>query len=1393
VTRRSFLSREEWPMIAAGIIVGILVATLVIFFFVEAIRGGGAAVEVRDRETGEIERIDAEAPPRRDGAGRGFIGRRERAIAERLERLRVDARPLRGPLAVTLRDLTWDDPSGTRFARAQVVRGQLNSAALQRGDVVLDNVVMQRPVVALRQAAPGREWNFEQVFAELLEGDGGPRRGPVRTIQVRNLQVLDGTVTVVRPGQRLAFNDLQARLPLVVLSQPGVPDPYLRVATLTTRFVQEDPQADLPLDIRDGLFEFPDGRVRFEVAAATLDETRLASISGVWNPADPGYGITAEGLALGVRFEDVRFALPEAFPETGTATFAWSVSPLAGDRTEATLTDLDATSGESRVLGSLTVRFGEEYFALMAADLRVDPLQLQLVEGFTGPLPYGGALVGRIQGTGGDITFDLRADLTAPTVSGRFAADLTGRVLLTDAGLALQRVDIGLTRVPLAALRAIAPGLPLEGVVTGTVSLSGPPDRAPLALEIRLEAGGGVAVINGTLDLTGPVPRYDLAGRLLGVDLQQVLAPDVPPVALTASFSFTGAGLEPATMDAALRVAGRFTGWEAAPGDTLNLVAAIRGGALAVESFGARLATADVNASGTWRFLEPQSGSLTYQAAVTSLAPWGPYLPLVGDPVAAGAVQLAGTLTGTLERLRLAGGLAAADIRAGGWQAASLEATYDVTTGGGALPVAVVDATAVGFGTPTLGDFTGAVLSLRMTPPAFNLSLGARRVDGGGVEVLATGSLPETGPREIVLQEARFDLEEGQWRLVQPATFRMIGDEIFIQGLAIEDEASDGRITVEGRILPWVNIDARIQAVALPTGDLQRIFGQPERVRGLLWADATVRGDPDNPLIDMEFRVDDGAINEVPLRRLEGRIGYVNRETVVDAVAMVDTAGRLDIRGRVPSVVRIGATPVFELIDGLPLEGSIRAQQFSLGALATFFPELRDATGAVNAEVTLAGTADAPVVGGAFTVVDGAATIVPLDQRYTGITADVAFDGRRLLLRDVRAQSDGWVVASGQVILERLDRPVVELQLEFDGFRPIGVENQRDAAVFGTLSIAGPPTELELTGDLEVDDGYVVIPQFGGPADILVDITRPPPVMGETIEPITDGGLLETLRIRNLRITAGEGAWFIAEEARAQLSGVLTINKIGNSTPIVGTLEGNRGQYTLIAGPIIRRFDIVAAQIRFLGAPRPNPSVDITARRIVFDPAGRELPVDVRITGTLESPRIALAGGEVVELAEAELLSLVLFGQPGFALSGDVVPGEALLEQTFLGGLAEIAAIELERSLGGLGLDIFQIRLGTGAFGGLGAPTVVMGRQLRPDVFLTVETGIAALLGGGEESPLGNWAVRLDWAFDPRSRLRLAWEPVYRGRGLRGAAFALPLTEGVRQQFLLEVRRRWTY
>jgi hypothetical protein len=197
----------------------------------------------------------------------------------------------------------------------------------------------------------------------------------------------------------------------------------------------------------------------------------------------------------------------------------------------------------------------------------------------------------------------------------------------------------------------------------------------------------------------------------------------------------------------------------------------------------------------------------------------------------------------------------------------------------------------------------------------------------------------------------------------------------------------------------------------------------------------------------------------------------------------------------------------------------------------------------------------------------------------------------------------------------------------------------------------------------------------------------------------------------------------------------------------------------------------------------------------VLDPDGRRVEVEVRITGTARTPRLALASADAPNIPESELLSFLLFGRRTLALGQTfATTSELVFEQTLFGGVAEVAGLELERALStnlGLQLDLFQVRFGQG-FGGLTTPTFVLGRQLSNDFFLTVESGLNALFGDAAAAA-SSWAVRLEWAINPRQALELGIEPLNRARLLRGIGAALPPGRPSPQQLYAEYRRRWVY
>ncbi|MGH7555408.1 MAG: translocation/assembly module TamB domain-containing protein, partial [Longimicrobiales bacterium] len=442
----------------------------------------------------------------------------------------------------------------------------------------------------------------------------------------------------------------------------------------------------------------------------------------------------------------------------------------------------------------------------------------------------------------------------------------------------------------------------------------------------------------------------------------------------------------------------------------------------------------------------------------------------------------------------------------------------------------------------------------------------------------------------------------------------------------------------------------------------------------------------------------------------------------------------------------------------------------------------------------LTGTIEEPTVDGNLVLTGGSVRVPVLRQTYTNMTARLVLDGRTITVTPFQLHSDGPMTVTGHITLENLTSPVTDLDVHFDRFRAVGVPGTTDAALTGDLTLNGPREALEMSGSVRIADGYVPIPQFGaGSADFLSELPAGE-VLGLPEGPAASSSLYDGLKITDLRVQVATDVWFTAEAARAQLSGDLTINKkVEDDFTVLGTLEGERGSYTLQAGPIVRNFEVTHTEVRFLGGPEINPAIDITARRIVFDAQGGEIDMDVRVTGTVRSPRLDLASPDAPDFPPEELLSMLFFGRSSLELGGGGLSGAEVLETTFLGSWAELATLELEETLVrnlGLSFDIFQVRFGPGGLGGFGAPAFVFGWEVGRDVFLTAETALAGLFEstGTAANP---WALRLEWAFAPDARLRASFETVEPTRYVQGVGLRLPITR--KQQFSLEVRRRWTY
>ncbi|MBX6363331.1 MAG: translocation/assembly module TamB [Gemmatimonadetes bacterium] len=709
-------------------------------------------------------------------------------------------------------------------------------------------------------------------------------------------------------------------------------------------------------------------------------------------------------------------------------------------------------------------------------------------------------------------------------------------------------------------------------------------------------------------------------------------------------------------------------------------------------------------------------------------------------------------------------------------------------------PYVQVQARATEVETPTTVGFRVVEASARLEGSSLVVTLRGDRVGGGVLRLAAEGSIPRTGERRVRLTQLVADGSGARWRLQAPAELAWTpGGRVAVRGLDVRNTGGPGLVSLDGTLAPADAADYRLRAEALPIAELLRLAGIRPAASGLLFAEVEVRGPAAAPLVRGRFHLEQGAIQELDVATLGGEVGFQAGRLTATAQAALARGGRLRVDVALPATLTLGLPPGLRVLGRGAARGALEADSVPLAILEPLLPQVEDVTGRLDARMTLAGTADRSVLAGSA-VLSGAAVRVPATgQRYTNIAGRLTLRDRRIEVDSLRARSDGWLVASGVVDFPELTNPTANLALRLERFRPMAAKGRPGAAVWGELQARGPVRMLTVTGALRLDDGTIVLPASTG-QDILTtglaELEPAPAVGAPEAVPAPFGA---NVSVADLRLVAGNDLWFEAEEARLQLAGSLTVNKPpGGAISVVGTLTGQRGAFTLTAGPfLVRRLDIVRAQIRFRGGEELNPALDVVASRTVLDAQQRPFDVEVRVTGTLRRPRLALATAEGVQIPESELLSLLVFGTRT-TTGSELLPSaqrSALLQQTLFGGLAELASMQLESELlsAGLPLDVFEIRPGYQR--GAVAPTVVAGREVTRDVFLTVEYAVGVLFGTeGPTRSLGP-TMSLVWRATPQWTATFSRGPVTRGPAY-GVFLPAPPT---RAQLSVELRRRWTY
>jgi translocation and assembly module TamB len=350
------------------------------------------------------------------------------------------------------------------------------------------------------------------------------------------------------------------------------------------------------------------------------------------------------------------------------------------------------------------------------------------------------------------------------------------------------------------------------------------------------------------------------------------------------------------------------------------------------------------------------------------------------------------------------------------------------------------------------------------------------------------------------------------------------------------------------------------------------------------------------------------------------------------------------------------------------------------------------------------------------------------------------------------------------VSFEHYDNPSFSLTANASNFHAIDKPGLAalDVSTGPAVTLIGSTQDAVMRGTLRVERGTIYIPEvvkkqiidledpeFQSAVDTLLSQNR-------EVMPRAPRAVARNLKLENVNVDIGSDVWLRSSEANIKLGGSLAVTLAPpnpNQPPqlaLEGFLSADRGTYRLnLVDPFIQpTFDVQSGSLRFSGTPDLNPELSITAIHTVRQPTkstnGRDVRVEVDITGTLAQPKLALSNPDNLPLSESDLLSYLVTGAPAIGLdntsSRDVATGLGVRT------LANILTNAIPQNV----FDYLEVQTAAptadptaagsaGAFSAYGLlnTRAILGKQLGSRWFLGLSTGLCVVNSTAFKDNLG--------------------------------------------------------
>jgi autotransporter translocation and assembly factor TamB len=448
---------------------------------------------------------------------------------------------------------------------------------------------------------------------------------------------------------------------------------------------------------------------------------------------------------------------------------------------------------------------------------------------------------------------------------------------------------------------------------------------------------------------------------------------------------------------------------------------------------------------------------------------------------------------------------------------------------------------------------------------------------------------------------------------ISAAAFQVDGGTVSVQAKAGGKELT-GRVEVQ-------NLNAEL------------IEPSEYKVTGKLGGRVTLSGTPQVPLINANFTLASGQIQDINIKTLSTTLSY--------SADHLQTSGyleggpqhsRLTWKGTVP--VKFSVIPFQFVLENQGLDLQVQSEKINLSLLKAFTPEIQSAEAPVDMLVSAKGDPHQPQVSGY--VRWGAGWVQP---RLAGLAyklnpGEARLQGYQVAISAITLESQGTLTLSGNLNLKGASRVETRLQ----GFQ---VMNRGGSQIWldGAIHLSGPLSHLVAGGQITVPKALLRPTLFSGglDPDVVVEEQKtaaakarpkPSPYQNMQIDlPITSHG--------NVVLKDPKG--------QADLAVALKVTKKpGQDLAMGGTIRAIKGTLTIENNP----FKVVRALVTMPGVPDKPILLDVKA---IHQMDNRDITLVLLVTGTTANPQISLESAP--PMPPEDCLSYLIFGGPAASLT----------------------------------------------------------------------------------------------------------------------------------------------